>query len=141
MNFHINTKELQALSYADLEALYSQMERYEKLRSTSAVIPLYTPELCTEFKAAIYHALNTKILANGLVSIFKGNSITEKVVLDVELSLRVLNVTRKYFGLHTNDNITVQHIKTIYNLGFNNVSGLGMTGHREIKWFLEKLGV
>lgn len=142
MNFYINTKGLQDLSFADLEALHQHIVRYEDLRRNSATLPLYTPELCTELKKAIYNAKNAKIFTSNLVSIFNGDSINQKPVHESELTIRTINAIRSHFGLATNKDITIEHVKTIHGLAnTNHVRGLGVTCQREIRWFLEKLGV
>lgn len=144
MNFHINTKALEALSYADLHAIAKHLQTISNLRNSnmSHVIPAnFTIDACKELSLKVFNATTQKIQQQNIINFFKGDSIENKPIKENEISTRSINTIRAHFGLNEKEDVTVSHLKIIHNLGIKNVVGLGVTCLREIEQCLKEIGL
>jgi hypothetical protein len=130
MNFYINTKGLQDLSFADLQALKTHVDTTHMVTN-----------LRLQLAEKITIAINYKMEQNGIVTFFESNDILLKQVLDEELSERARNIIRRQFELKNTDAITIGHLKVIHQQGINGVNGLGLVTAREIRFYLLKFGL
>jgi hypothetical protein len=144
MNFHINTKALEALSFADLEALANHLHNIGNLRNSSMahVIPAnFTIDACNELAIKVFNAKTHKTQKQGIITFFSGDSIEVKPITDKELTARTINAIRRHFGMNTHAEITVQHLKALNASGVEHVRGLGVACQREIEQCLKELGI
>ena len=144
MNFHINTKALEALSYADLEAISNHLHQIGNLRNSSMahVIPAnFTIDVCQELATKVFNAKTNKMQKEGIITFFQGDNIEVKPITDKEITARTINAIRRHFGLNIHAEITVQHLKVINASGVEYVRGLGVACQREIEQCLKDLGL
>jgi hypothetical protein len=98
-------------------------------------------ELDKQLLKKINQAISEKLKQQGVISFFSGDSIENKPIHEREFSARTINAIRGHFGLNSHKEITVQHLKIIHNVGSEYVRGLGVACQREIRWYLEELGI